>query len=103
MQEFQVTDADGLPLGEPARRRSTWLELQRHASQPVEGTSVEEEALTLPFGTYDCWRYTVMPPGSEVRFWFAKELPGMPVQVEERISGNLTGRSLMIANEGPEP
>ena len=39
VQEFQATDANGQPLGEATRRTSTWLDLQRHASQPADTTS----------------------------------------------------------------
>jgi hypothetical protein len=102
LQEFQATDPDWRPIGDPVERRSTWLDLQRHASQPAQGTSVDEEGLGLPFGTFACWRYTVQTPGSEIRFWFAKELPGMPVQIEERVDGVVTERSLMIANDVAE-
>ncbi|MGZ6213938.1 MAG: hypothetical protein ACXWMG_03195 [Candidatus Limnocylindria bacterium] len=100
-QEFQATDADGRPISEPTVRSSTWLDLQRHASQPATATTVDETALTLPFGDWACWRYTVRTPDAELRFWFAKQLPGMPVQVEEWIDGRLAGRSVMIANETP--
>ena len=100
-QELQATDAEGNPIGEPRRGRSTWLELQQHASQPADATTVEEVALDLPFGAFACWLYVVREPGTEVRFWFAKELPGMPVQVEEWTDGVLAGRMLMIANEMP--
>lgn len=99
VQEFQATDEDGRPIGEPTLRDSTWLDLQRHASQPADATTVEEVPMTLPFGDFDCWLYTVRAPGGELRFWFAKELPGMPVQVEEWIDGSLAGRSVMIADD----
>ena len=98
-QELQATDADGKPIGEPAWGSSTWLDLQRHASQPADATTVSEVALVLPFGQFDCWLYIVRRPAAEVRFWFAKELPGMPVQIEEWVDGALAARSLMIANE----
>jgi hypothetical protein len=101
--EVQATDADGRPVGKPTRGRSTWLDLQRHASNPVEGTTIDEVALTLPFGIFESWRYTVEAPGSELRFWFAKELPGMPVQIEERVDGVITERSVMIGNEVTDP
>jgi hypothetical protein len=101
IQELQSTDADGTPLGEASLGRATWLDLQRHASQPADATTVEEVRLALPFGEFDCWLYTVRAPDAELRFWFAKELPGMPVQVEQRVDGSLTARSLMIANETP--
>jgi hypothetical protein len=99
VQEFQVTDAEGQVLGEPSRRRSTWLDLQHHASQPADATTVDEVVLPLAFGEFDCWRYVVQRPGAELRFWFAKALPGMPVQVEEWVDGILAGRSTMVSNE----
>jgi hypothetical protein len=99
VQEFQATDADGSPIGEPSLRRSTWLDLQRHASQRADATTVEEVALTTPLGTVDCWLYTVRAPDVELRFWFARQLPGMPVQVEEWVDGALTGRSVMLSKE----
>ena len=101
VQELQATDADGTPLGEASPGRSTWLDLQRHASQPAEATTVEEVRLALPFGDFDCWLYTVRAPDAELRFWFAKELPGMPVQIERSVDGVPIGRTVMIANEGP--
>jgi hypothetical protein len=100
-QEFQATDAGANPVGEPSRRHSTWLELQQHASQPADATTVDEVTLDLPFGSFACWLYVAERPEAELRFWFAKELAGMPVQVEEWTDGALAGRSLMIANEMP--
>lgn len=99
VQEFQATDEDGLPTGEPTLRQSTWLDLQRHASQPAEATAVQEVSLSLPFGDFDCWLYTVRRHAAELRFWFAKELPGMPAQVEEWVDGSLAGRLVMVAND----
>jgi hypothetical protein len=101
VQELQSTDADGTPLGEASIGRASWLDLQRHASQPADATTVEEVRLALPFGEFDCWLYTVIAADAELRFWFAKELPGMPVQIERRVDGSLAARSLMIANETP--
>jgi hypothetical protein len=98
VQELQSTDADGTPLGEASLGRATWLDLQRHASQPADATTVEEVRLALPFGEFECWLYTVMAPDAELQFWFAKELPGMPVQVEQWVHGALASRTLMVAN-----
>jgi hypothetical protein len=99
VHEFQATDEAGHPLGEPSLGSSTWLELQEHASQPMDATTAEEVALALPFGDFECWLYTVRAPVAELRFWFAKPLPGMPVQVEEWVEGELVGRTVMIAND----
>lgn len=86
-------------MGEAAQGDSTWVDLQRHASQPQALTTVEEVPLTLAFGEFDCWLYVTRVPAGERRFWFAKELPGMPVQVEEWVDGALASRSVMIASD----
>ena len=102
MQELQSTDAGGLPTGEPTRHRSSWLELQQHASLPASATLIEEDDLTLPFGTEACWRYTVGGgDGGEERstLWFAMGRAGMPVQVERQVSGELVSRSVVIADD----
>jgi hypothetical protein len=103
VQEFQPTDAGGAPIGEPARHRSTWAELQQHASQPAAATLVDEVDLALPFGTEACWRYTVGGGDESATFWFAKARPGMPVQVERQADGGLVSRSVVIADEVTEP
>ena len=98
VQEFQPTDPDGRPIGEPTLRHSSWLDLQHHASQPASATVIDEVDLTLPFGTEACWRYTVSAGDGPVTFWFAKGRPGMPVQVEERAGGELVSRSVVLAD-----
>ena len=99
VQEFQSTDATGLPIGEPTRHRSSWLELQQHASQPASATVIDEVDLALSFGTEACWRYTVSGRDECVTFWFAKGRAGMPVQVERQVGGELVSRSVVIADE----
>ena len=99
VQEFQSTDASGLPIGEPTRHRSSWLELQQHASQPASTTEIDEVDLALPFGTEACWRYTVSGREERATFWFAKARPGMPVRVERHVGGELVSRSVVIADE----
>ena len=100
VQEFQSIDAGGRPIGEPTLRRSSWLDLQHHASQPAGTTVIDEVDLALPFGTEPCWRYTVSTGDESVAFWFAKGRAGMPVQVEERAGGELVSRSVVIGDEG---
>ena len=99
VQEFQSTDAGGLPIGEATRQRSSWLELQQHASKPASGTVIDEVELALPFGREACWRYTVGGRDETVTFWFAKGRAGMPVQVEQQVGGELVSRSVVIADE----
>jgi hypothetical protein len=99
VQEFQSTDREGRPIGEPTRRRSSWLDLQRHASQPASATVIDEIDLELPFGTEACWRYTVSTPEGSATFWFAKGRAGMPVQVEELEGGELVSRSVVVGDQ----
>lgn len=99
VQEFQSTDAGGRPIGEPTRHRSSWLDLQQHASQPTAATTIDEVDLALPFGTEACWRYSFSGRGECVTFWFAKGRAGMPVQVEKQVNGELVSRSIVIADE----
>jgi len=99
VQEFQLTDAGGRPIGEPTLRRSSWLDLQRHASQPASATVIDEVDLALPFGTEPCWRYTVGTGDDRAAFWFSKGRAGMPVQVEQRADGELISRSVVTADE----
>jgi hypothetical protein len=88
-QEFQSTDAGGRPIGEAIRHRSSWLDLQHYASQPASATVIDEVDLTLPFGTEACWRYRDGAGDGSVTLWFAKGREGKPVQVEERVEGEL--------------
>jgi hypothetical protein len=53
----------------------------------------------LPLGTEACWRYTVGTRDEGVIFWFAKGRAGMPLQVEERMGGEIVSRSVMIGDE----
>ena len=103
VQEFRSVDADGLPSGEPTRHRSSWLDLQLHASQPASTTVIDEVELALPLGAEACWRYTVGTPDDRVTFWFAKARAGLPVQVEEWAGGELVSRSVVIADGVTEP
>jgi len=99
VQEFQATDAEGGPIGEATRQRSTWHELQQHASKPASATAIDEVDLASPLGTEPCWRYTLNGRDERVTFWFAKDRPGMPVQVEQEVGGELVSRSVVIADQ----
>jgi hypothetical protein len=99
VQEIGPTDEEGNALADPSRHRSSWGELQQHASQPASETVVDEVDLALPSGTEACWRYTVGGSEQRATFWFAKGRPGMPVQVEQRAGGELVSRSVVISDD----
>jgi len=80
---------DGSPLGEPDLDRVTWLDLQGHASFPAADTEIEPDRIETPLGDLECLRYTVRDDATEKVFWFAKDLPGMPVRFLTRIDGKV--------------
>jgi hypothetical protein len=100
-QEFRQYDAAGRPLGEPLVRRSTWLELQEHASYPAAAARIGAEALETPMGVLDCLRYTVADADHREILWFARSLPGMPVRTESYEGERLTYRMRMVENHLP--
>ena len=90
MNRFVDSDAEGATIeswvvgvdGEPVDRsadRSTWLDLQRHASFPAATTRRTEETVDLPLGRLECLVYT---RDSGARFVFAKGHAGMPARYE---------------------
>ena len=88
VQEFQPTDSGGLPIGEPTRHRSSWLDLQQHASQPASATVIDEVDLALPFGTETCWRYTVSGRDECVTSGSQKAARGCPFRLSSRWVGS---------------
>jgi hypothetical protein len=92
-------DMGGRPLGQLERARSTWLEMQGHASTPAHLTTIDPSVLESPMGPLDCLRYSVVD-GEEVEtLWFARSLPGMPVRTETRRAGELVLTVTMTSNE----
>ena len=83
------------------RSRSTWLDLQRHASMPIETTTIDEVTIDSPMGPLDCLRYTARDGEAIETFWFARSMPGMPVRTERVEGGRVVERVTMIANELP--
>ena len=88
LERFHLS-LDGARLGEPEVVPVTWLELQGHASFPVEATTIEPERIETPLGQVECLRYTVREGATESVFWFAPELPGMPVRFVTRAEGHV--------------
>lgn len=86
LREYPVSDAD-------------WKTLQGHASFPVERTDIGEDTITIPAGTFQCWKYVLksgpsndspIPRPERTTFWFAKNLPGPPVKMVQETKGKAT-------------
>lgn len=98
VQESWAEGLDGSRLSGPERERSTWLELQEHASFPTDSTERIEEELTIPAGFFACLRYTRTDPDAIWRFWFARDLPGQPVRFEREANGQITFSATLVEN-----
>ncbi len=92
---------DGSPLADPEVDRVTWRDLQAHASFPVEGTTIESERIETAIGELDCLRYTVRDGASEEVFWFARTLPGIPIQYLTRTDGEVVTTVSVVGNTIP--
>ncbi len=82
----------------------TWEELWSHATYPAELSTLVEETITVPAGTYACTRYDVLSTGSKLlstRAWFARELPGAPVKLEAYEDGELQITTVLEKHENP--
>jgi hypothetical protein len=88
--------SDGIPLGDPEADRVTWRDLQAHASFPAEQTTIEPERIRTAIGVLDCLRYSVREGSTEEVFWFADDLPGMPVQYLTRTDGRLVVSTFVV-------
>ena len=87
---------DGALLGEPQAMKTTWLDLQRHASFPAGDTTIEPERIETAIGALDCVRYTLREGGTDEIFWFATSLPGMPIQQVTRTDGQIVASVVVV-------
>ncbi|WP_426625634.1 hypothetical protein ACPPVW_06135 [Leifsonia sp. McL0607] len=90
-------DENGEAAGPVERERSTWLELQEHAAFPAQSATIDSAELTGPLGTLPCLRYAVRRGEAVLVFWFATDLPGMPIRVE-RTEGGTTRVTLEVVS-----
>ncbi|HYJ66437.1 MAG TPA: hypothetical protein VEX15_02115 [Nocardioidaceae bacterium] len=91
--------ADGEPDGPPEVDDVTWLDLQGHASFPVDQTTIESETIETPLGAEECQRYTVTDGATRQVFWFAVDRPGMPIRYLTEESGRVVMTVSVVADE----
>jgi hypothetical protein len=92
---------DGSPLAEPELDRVTWRDLQAHGSFPADDTTIESERIETAIGELDCLRYRVHEGATDEVFWFAKDLPGMPIQCVTRTDGQVVTTVSVVDNTIP--
>jgi len=103
VQESWEEPLDGRRLTEPTQERSTWLDLQRHASFDAATTARDDETIEIPAGTFDCYRYARTDEKGTWRFWFAMSLPGQPVRFEGRIGDEQIVSATLLENSAAPP
>jgi hypothetical protein len=103
IRESWPESRDGAILGEAEQERSTWLELQQHASFPAAITERDDEAIDTPAGHFNCLRYTRTDEGGTWRFWFARESVGQPVRFEHEVTGQVVFSSILIEDVAGDP
>jgi hypothetical protein len=92
---------DGSPLAVPEVDRVTWRDLQAHASFPADRTTIDPERIDTAIGELDCLRFTVRDGATEDVFWFAKDLPGMPIRSISRVDGKVVTTVSVVDNTIP--
>lgn len=95
-------DETGKPLRDPVRREATWRDLQAHASFPEAATAIGREVMQTEVGEHNCLRYSVTSGEEATVFWFAVDLPGMPVRAVTRRNGRQVGAMTMVSNTMPQ-
>ena len=99
--EVWTESPEGERLTEPERGPATWIELQQHASMPIETTTIEPVEIDVPMGQFEGLRYTRVTGDAVDTFWFALARPGAPVRIESRVSGEVVFSSIAIEERLP--
>lgn len=91
--EVAMTDLEGNGKGQAQRLQSRWTDFQSHAAWPAEATTITEESVEVPAGSYPCFRYRVEREKDGkphvVEAWFARAVPGPPVKLIETLDGQV--------------
>lgn len=101
---------DGARAGKEIRVRveaageTPYFRVNRYLECEEAGAVLERFHLALdgsPIGELDCLRYTVREGATENVFWFATDLPGMPVRFVTRIDGEVELTVSMVSQSMP--
>jgi hypothetical protein len=91
-------DSEGKSVGAPTTESDKWTALHEHARFPRSATTISNESLALPAGTFDAMRYVVTKGDVVKTYWFARSLPGPPVKMEVVKDGKTVMTMTMQAN-----
>ncbi len=94
--EVRRTNLEGAIIEPASTVRTTWRELQGHASFPASVTVIRREMIATPLGTSDCLCYQVDRGDSVERFWFDTSRPGMPIRFTHEENGSVLTSTTMV-------
>ena len=77
-----------------------WQSLEEQVTFPTDGTKFSETTVTTPAGSFEVYLYTVTKRegGDQVvaRYYFAKDLPGLPVKTTFERNGKEDASELLV-------
>jgi hypothetical protein len=108
LAEQTPCDAQGKVKGEMRKHFVRWDDLQRLTSFPADATTADEADLKTPAGTFRCMHYVVVRKGKKGagvdKYWFAWNLPGPWVRLEQYVNGERKFTMTLVKVEGvPAP
>jgi hypothetical protein len=102
--ESVEVDENGAPTTEPTRQTATWDELRAHAAFPASRTTITEESITVPAGTFACRLYVVEEVDGGAgprtsRYWFATDvaMAGPPIRMEVSSGAEVMMQMALVA------
>jgi len=97
--EYATVDAGGQVVGEPRVERSSWVELRDHATFSAAHATSEETVRDTALGMLNGWVYTVRDDeaGTVTELFFARSLPGAPVEMRMTRDGAVVMELSQIA------
>ena len=96
-----IVDEQGNVVTEEGEIEASWEELRKHAEFPVAALQTSEDAVDVPAGHFDTWKYVVTDPdGTVTTYQFARTLPGPPVWMEVRASDTVAFSMELVSRTG---
>jgi len=96
-----IVDEHGTVVTEEGENVAGWEDLRKHAEFPVATVQMSDDAVDVPAGHFDTWKYVVTDPdGTVSTYQFARTLPGPPVWMEIRNEGAVAFSMELVSRTG---
>jgi hypothetical protein len=96
-----IVDDQGSVVSEEGETEAGWEDLRKHAEFPVAAVQRSDDAVDVPAGHFDTWKYVVTEPdGTVTTYQFARTLPGPPVRMEIRAGDTVAFSMELVSRTG---